>query len=301
MVAFARRSTANYSRHDVFDSDETYAFDELTPGERVCPPPYRSRSAAVIRVLVFVLIVAGGGWMLLNDRASWPWWLDAATDISGIERWLGHPDGQLASASEGARSPAFEDSAATLANRPMERLDTDETAPAEAIPALEPARVEAAIDVVTLNETNDPADVPAVEQASEEAAALPDEEGSADEPEPERLPPPHVDPDNPFQQRALAVGLHPGLSRVLLERMSPADYRNAGIAIQKALKQPNDAVVVWPRQRKPELALFRVRFVPGAAPDCRRYVVTITKDGWTTTALPMEKCGSRTASLSAAD
>jgi hypothetical protein len=49
-------------------------------------------------------------------------------------------------------------------------------------------------------------------------------------------------------------------------------------------------VYVWPRQRKPEHALFRVRFVQGAAPGCRRYVVTITKDGWLTTALPMEKC-----------
>ena len=41
----------------------------------------------------------------------------------------------------------------------------------------------------------------------------------------------------------------------------------------------------------PELALFQVRFVPGAAPSCRRYVVSITKDGWLTTAPPMERCG----------
>ena len=73
----------------------------------------------------------------------------------------------------------------------------------------------------------------------------------------------------------------------------PTDYRNAEIAIQTAVaKTADDAVFVWPRQRKPELALFRVRFVPGAAPECRRYVVTVTKDGWSTTAPPMEKCGS---------
>jgi hypothetical protein len=35
--------------------------------------------------------------------------------------------------------------------------------------------------------------------------------------------------------------------------------------------------------------------VQGAAPACRRYVVTITKDGWLTTALPMEKCGATQA------
>jgi hypothetical protein len=39
--------------------------------------------------------------------------------------------------------------------------------------------------------------------------------------------------------------------------------------------------------------LFQVRFVAGAAPGCRRYVVTVTKDGWLTTALPMEKCGPK--------
>ena len=92
--------------------------------------------------------------------------------------------------------------------------------------------------------------------------------------------------------RAVAVGLHPDLSRVLLARLSPTDYRNAGIAIQSAVAETSDsAVFVWPRQRKPELALFQVRFVPGAAQGCRRYVVTIAKDGWLTTALPMERCG----------
>ena len=93
--------------------------------------------------------------------------------------------------------------------------------------------------------------------------------------------------------RAAGVGLHPDLSRVLLTRLSDADYRNAGIAIQKALAEASDdEVFVWPRQRKPELALFKVRFVPGAASSCRRYVVSVTKDGWLTTALPMEKCRS---------
>ena len=92
--------------------------------------------------------------------------------------------------------------------------------------------------------------------------------------------------------RALAVGLHPGLSRVLLARLSPDDYRNAGIAIQKAVAEtPDSGVLVWPRQRKPKLALFHVRFDAWRRPRCRRYVVTVTKDGWLTTALPMEKCG----------
>ncbi len=94
-------------------------------------------------------------------------------------------------------------------------------------------------------------------------------------------------------KRAEAVGLHPELSRVLLARLTETDYRNAGVAIQTAVAEtPDNAVYIWPRQRKSGLALFQISFVPGAAaPDCRRYVVTIAKDGWLTTALPMEKCG----------
>ncbi len=108
------------------------------------------------------------------------------------------------------------------------------------------------------------------------------------------LAPPKADLSDPYQRRASAVGLHPDLSRALLTRLSPADFRNAGVAIDTAVaKTPETDTFVWPRQRRPELALFQVRFVPGAAPDCRRYVVTITKDRWSTTALPMERCGAK--------
>lgn len=104
-------------------------------------------------------------------------------------------------------------------------------------------------------------------------AALPPAATGSDEPPASPLPPPTADPADPYQMRAAAVGLHPDLSRVLLARLSPTDYRNAGIAIQTAVAEtPDSAVFVWPRQRKPELALFQVRFVSGAAPGCRRYV-----------------------------
>jgi len=133
--------------------------------------------------------------------------------------------------------------------------------------------------------------VAAVEPEPITTAALPE----AASPSPPGVPlgPPKVDPSNPDQVRAAAVGLHPELSPVLLARLSPTDYRNAGYAIATAVKEtPDTGVFVWPRQRKPELALFRVRFVAGAAPGCRRYVVTVVKDGWLTTAMPMEKCSA---------
>lgn len=135
--------------------------------------------------------------------------------------------------------------------------------------------------------------------AMEAAAPVPDVEPDTTQqreyeapPPPEPLTPPTPDPADPNQKRALAAGLHPQLSRVLLARMSATDYRNAAHAVKTALAEtPDTEVFVWPRQRKPDEALFSVRFVQGASADCRRYVVSITKDGWLTTALPMETCG----------
>lgn len=99
-------------------------------------------------------------------------------------------------------------------------------------------------------------------------------------------------PAHPFTQRAVAAGLHPDLSQALLSKLSPADYANAAFAIKTALAQtPDNAVFVHPRERKGDVAVFEVRFVQGAEPGCRRYVVEIAKDRWLTTALPVEKCG----------
>ena len=126
-----------------------------------------------------------------------------------------------------------------------------------------------------------------VEPASDQKAA----EDGGEAPEP--LPPPTVDKGDPYQAKALAAGLHPGLSRVLLMRLTPEDYANAGVAIRKALAEIKDAdALIWPKQPAAGLAQFRVHFVRGA-PACRRYVVAISLDRWATTALPMEKCGAR--------
>ena len=123
-------------------------------------------------------------------------------------------------------------------------------------------------------------------------AVLPPATEAYDAPKSEPLPKPVADPADPHQARALAAGLHPGISRALLTRLTAADYKNAATAIKTALAEPaGDAVTAWPKPRKPEQALFEVHFVPGATDTCRRYVVTVEKDGWITTALPMEKCG----------
>jgi hypothetical protein len=217
----------------------------------------------MLRGLLLVMLL-GGGWALIGEPATWPEWLlgKVAAISAAMERSSGPPQ-QAASAMTAARPP-----------------------PAE--PSSKPAAIEAPPVIL-----QPPPPARPVATPSAPTAALPPAAAGADEPAAAPLEPPSVDPADIYQVRAMAAGLHPGLSRVLLARLSPDDYRNAGIAIQKAVAEtPDSGVFVWPRQRKPELALFHVRFVPGAAPDCRRYVVTVTKDGWLTTALPMEKCGT---------
>lgn len=105
------------------------------------------------------------------------------------------------------------------------------------------------------------------------------------------LPPPVVDPGDALQARALAAGLHPGLSRALLEVFTETDFANATLAIRTALKgTPYGEGLTWPVPRKAKLAQYEVTFVTGTRADCRRYVVRIAKNGWLTTALPMERC-----------
>jgi hypothetical protein len=270
MRAPARRSTA----YDAFDDDERYLHGELTAGERSGAPLARTGGKAILRGVV-ILSALGGGWVLLGDQAPWSGWLPF--DTAAVSSWLDR------------RVPGQVEPAASAMAANVTRANTERTTKPAAFDApptsLQPpasSKADVAPDAPARSAT-----------APLTTAALPPAAASHDDPQAAPLRPAIADPADPYQVRAEAVGLHPELSRVLLARLSATDYRNAGVAIQTAMAETADsAVFTWPRQRKPELALFQVRFVPGAAPGCRRYVVTVTKDGWVTTALPMEKCGS---------
>ncbi len=243
--------------------EDDFAPREFYSGERICPEPERM-GGGVLRGILVIALALGGGWALIGYQATWRGWLAAelASFSSAID--------------QRAHAPV-EAAAATAVPPPLPAAVSVPTPPAppqSAAVEAPPQPADAQGDVTT---------------ASIEPAA-------AEPPAAEPLPPPVVDPADPYQKRAAAVGLHPQLSRVLLARLSPTDYRNAKTAIESAVaKTPDTGTFVWPRQRTPELALFQVHFVPGAAPHCRRYVVIVTKDRWSTTAPPMEKCGTAVA------
>lgn len=99
--------------------------------------------------------------------------------------------------------------------------------------------------------------------------------------------------------QAATAGLGPDLPNVLLSRLSKEDFKNAAYAIKTALaKTGDDAKFVWPSAPSRQQAVFEVRFVTGAAPGCRRYVVTVTKDRWSSTSAALERCGATMARAS---
>jgi hypothetical protein len=233
--------------------------EEFFAGERICVPPAETRGNSALRICIVILIAAGGWWLIRNPE-RWPGWL--STKITAASALMDYR----------APNPV----APAIADRtsPAEPAPSTDTAPALSHTPSEPAAGDAKAPPAP------PLTTASIQPAAKEFSVSP-------------LPPPASDQTNPYRARAVAAGLHPDLSQVLLSRLTPADYSNARIAIDTAMaKTPDTGTFVWPPQHRPELALFQVRFVPGAAPRCRRYVVTVTKDRWSTTAAPMERCGS---------
>ena len=267
----ARRSTAKTSAYDAYDAEEHYGHGDFFPGERIGRPLVGRGRRLMLRGAVVLLIALAGGWVWLDEESTWRGWLQAVS--AAVSR-------AVDLAAPGPVKPTTA-SVATTALPPIVERPTKPAA-LDMRPSTSPPPAS--------TDTTTPGAMPSA--APSATATLSPAATGSDAPPVPPYQPPTVDPSDPHQVRAAAVGLHPDLSRVLLARLSPDDYRNAGIAVQKAIAEtPDSGVFVWPRQRKPELALFQVRFVPGAAPDCRRYVVSIAKDGWLTTALPMERCG----------
>jgi hypothetical protein len=264
MLAPARHADAQDFAHDAFDFQDRYVPAELHSGDRICPAPDACSGNGLLRAYFFIFVVLAGGWMLFDAQSVRQIWTSATAAIA--------PFASYSAPAQNVSAPAPASSTAGTNAAPTPAV-------ADSAPAIQPLNSR---EVTIAPSASDEAP-----QSQSADSSTSDSDGHAQAQDQENE---HLTPD---QTRASQVGLNPGLSPVILAQLSRTDYRNAAIAIRTALaKTPDGEVFVWPHQRNPELALFRVRFVAGAAPDCRRYVVTITKHRWSTTALPMEKCGS---------
>jgi hypothetical protein len=248
-----------------FDHDDDDAEDdEFFAGERICAPPEETRGGSALRICVVVLIAACG-WGLYRNSESLPGWL--STKIANASALMEY---KAADAVTPGSDPAA----------PVDRAPSAGTAPTLSHTPTEIAAVGNTMAQPQPQPAPQPLTTVATHPAAKEFSVSP-------------LEPAAPEPNNPYRARAAAAGLNPDLSPALLSRLSQDDYSNARTAIDTALaKTPDNGTFVWPRQRQPELALFQVHFVPGAAPTCRRYVVTVTKERWSTTAPPMERCGT---------
>ncbi len=274
MPLFTRSSTAAAYRRGGPAVGSSMGDWRVGADDRAGPPP--ARRSALRVVMHLAVLLAGGGALYAN-----PWILTRSVD------WLWQ---QVETVRAWTPSPAQTD-----ARVPPGERDTSAATPARALPA--PSRTELPVPAeqtvrVPAPDAQPASDTPASGQPAATAASSADPGFNA----PYAPPKPPV--AEPFQLRAEAVGLHPEMSKAVLSRLSPADFQNARIAIDKLLAEASsDAVVVWPAQRRASEAQFRVHLVPGSdGADCRRYVVAIAKDGWLTTGLPMERCSALPAS-----
>ncbi|AGK57271.1 hypothetical protein HYPDE_27958 [Hyphomicrobium denitrificans 1NES1] len=264
------RSSA-FEPHTACDADDFYESEfELSAGDRIGGPA--SRANDMLAWCAAIAIVVGGGWIMLHDDGALLARLPKLTaGVSDFIRQSAGTSTPSASPNEGVSAGA--PYTAPAAEPPQDQATPPPLPVATSIP--EPPAIKSEDPPATKSESADAS----TDDGTQDAAAPSAKQVS-------------TPPRDPYQARAEAAGLNPGISHALLMRFSSTDFRNARVAIESAVaKTPDNGVFIWPRQRKPGEALFKVHFVEGAGPDCRRYVVSVTMNNWTTTALPMEKCG----------
>ncbi|HVZ03805.1 hypothetical protein [Hyphomicrobium sp.] len=295
-----------------FEGDDDFANRfELSPGERIGSPSVGTSDALAWSVSLIIILCAS--WILTHDPARWA---SALADLPArasvaLAANQNKPPTSAQNIASAATPPAPQ-AAQPAVSRPTPILSSRSAPPAPPAPETKPASP--VVETPPVSAPRDTEAAPKDKSAAKddvETASLPSSEHSNDadasgrppskgkhrddamsDYAPARLEVP--EPHDRYQRRAESVGLHPGISRAVLARFSPMDFRNARTAIDTAVaKTPDNGTFIWPQQREPGRALFKVHFVAGAPPDCRRYVVTVTMAGWTTTALPMEKCGVR--------
>lgn len=253
--------------------------EDFVLGERIGTPGERRRGSSMRDAIGVVGMLLAAAWVIGSLPTAWTSqiWNGLASAYQSTQQ------SATAAPAPPPVVPAPIESAREVVAAPGADAGTAVPAPAEAGPAANAAQMDAAQADAGADKASAP-----VDDRLEAANA--------------RLPAPVADPDDPLQKRALAAGLHPGISRAVLARLSSADFRAAHTAIETALagKAALGEAIVVPKDAKGGRAQFEVRFVEAAAAECRRYVVTIIKDRWSTTAPAMETCGSRSSQRTSA-
>jgi hypothetical protein len=262
------------SRHSRRERQRDATRWDISPDDRIGVLPKRSRGPKAVRRGAMLTGLVGIAYASYQDPAivarSWSLMSPLLSKLSVAEFGRG-----------AARTPEAP-SPARMADMPLPA----QTAPSP-MPDF-PGRIAGSSPAVA-DEAAEPKPDKAVDTPAKSSTALLSTPPRASVP---YAPPEKVTVDDPFELKAKASGLSPDLSRALLAELSDVDYRNARVAIETALlKTPDDAVLRWPRKREGGLAIFEVKFVQGAPDSCRRYIVTIEKNRWLTTSLPVEKCG----------
>lgn len=276
MTEDVRHFAERFAVHRETYSDNHNRQLDFAPGAaRAETEPVRRTRRGAWRRRILLLFVIGMGWALYADPSRVVQW---GTSASGALMPLLVE--VIDEALPPARPPGFD----------VPRTRSRELAFASASSAPQMVTSEVQGDPTKPRIDTAPAPQETTPETPKVIATLPPVKGVV---KPEASPQPtdiKIDRD---KSKARSVGLHPGLSPVVLAQLSARDFRNADYAIRTALaKTADDKTFKWPRERQAKLAMYEVRFVEGAAKGCRRYVVTIEKNRWLTTALPMEKCGA---------
>jgi len=275
--AYVRRVAPSPS--DQFRESTDFLRWELAADQRITPPPTGRRRRWPKWLVLIGVAVPLAGWVFVENKS------DAISSISSsVGPAIARAESLLSEAYRGLIS-----SEETQAALPALRLL--DTALLHSAMFIERPMREIAPSIVAGVEEPEP-------NAKVDEASVPSSDGgqtanngAVQTPAPLPPLPPLTDP---LQKKAEAVGLHPELSRALLQSLSAVDFRNAAAAIKKAVAEtPEGGALIWPEKAAKGDARFRVHFVPGNSPACRRYVVGVAKSGWTTTALPMERCGAK--------
>lgn len=247
-------------------------FENLTlnvePAERVGAPLPNRYKRRLRRMLAGIILVAGAWAVVANQglpslvasaRSFFDVIVSNAQEIASRANREGQP-GPAVSTTTGLTSP----------NAPAPQME--QSSAAELVPELTP----------TQDEKTAPAAAGEVPSTETMGTAYAEKAEPVEE----------AQDKSPKRKHAIAAGLSPDLPNVLLTRLSKADLQNAAYAIKTALaKTSDDSKFTWPASPSRHQALFEVHFVPGASQGCRRYIVTVMKDRWSSTSAALEKCG----------